>query len=231
MIYAPSTDITFRAFYVESKVGKTGLTVTCSVYGPSGSLVTAQAATEVSSGSYPGLYEYVLDEAETEDPGTYTAVFTTATTSVDQRTLTDRAVVTDLFTSVATIASDLTDVATDVTAVVADVNSIEDNTETFEAIVSHDIISWEPIGAHVSEALTASVFTLGRHRRSNGITLQSIAQNTYYTLDGSTPTSSHGFVLTAGAEPRFIPLADNTVMKFLRAANGAVLQGQFVRAT
>lgn len=72
----------FFAFYTASKLGKTGLTVTCTVRDRTGSaVVTAQAATELAG----GLYRYTLTSGNNTAEGEYIAVFTTTDTTVDQR--------------------------------------------------------------------------------------------------------------------------------------------------
>lgn len=69
-------DYNFYGFYVATKTGKTGLTVTCTVYGPGGVEANAQSATEVGG----GLYKYTHTDAVAGD---YIAVFATADATVD----------------------------------------------------------------------------------------------------------------------------------------------------
>lgn len=73
--------ITFSAFYVESKLGKTGLTVTVDVYRNGTQVVTGGSAVEVGG----GLYTYELGSGSVTVVGEYLAIFKTATTSVDQQ--------------------------------------------------------------------------------------------------------------------------------------------------
>ena len=78
MIEQISNSVKFMAFFLASKVGATGLTVTVDVYNPAGSLVvTAAAATAIGG----GLYAYTLTSTPTE--GEYIAIFKTAATTVD----------------------------------------------------------------------------------------------------------------------------------------------------
>lgn len=82
----------FEAYYVESKVGKTGLTVTVDIWkkvpgSAASEIVTGASATEVGD----GLYGYELAAASNDaNRATYTAVFKTATTSVDRQELAAR---------------------------------------------------------------------------------------------------------------------------------------------
>jgi len=70
-------DYKFYGFFVASKVGKTGLTVTVDVYDSAGvAQATGAAATEVGG----GLYTYTHTDAT---DGDYVAVFKTSDTSVD----------------------------------------------------------------------------------------------------------------------------------------------------
>ncbi len=59
--------------------------------------------------------------------------------------------------------------------------------------------------------------------------VQSLAQATYFTLDGSTPSATSGFSLLATQPAVLIPMGLNVVLKFLRGASGAVLQYQWIK--
>lgn len=78
--------VLFAAQFTESKVGKTGLTVTVNVYlvntsGSASTVVTGGSATEVGK----GVYSYLLASGSNATAGVLIAVFITATTSVDQQ--------------------------------------------------------------------------------------------------------------------------------------------------
>ena len=80
MIEQTNNALKFRAFYVASKVGKTGLTVTVDVYNPADTrIVTAAAATEIGG----GLYGYSLASGSVTAEGEYIAIFKTADSTVD----------------------------------------------------------------------------------------------------------------------------------------------------
>ena len=83
MLTKQGVALTFYAFYVASKTGKTGLTVTLDIYETtSGSpIVTAASATELGG----GLYYYTLASGSVDASGAYVAVFKTADSSVDQQ--------------------------------------------------------------------------------------------------------------------------------------------------
>jgi hypothetical protein len=71
----------FQAFYTSGKTGKTGLTVTATVYNPAGTVVvTAAACTEIGN----GLYAYTLASGSVATAGEYICIFHTADTTVNQ---------------------------------------------------------------------------------------------------------------------------------------------------
>lgn len=73
--------IRVRAFFVESKVGKSGLTVTLDYTDESGNATTGLSAT---AGAIDGEYYYILTP---DAPGMWLYVFKTATATVDQQHL------------------------------------------------------------------------------------------------------------------------------------------------
>lgn len=84
MIQKLGAPLIFTAFFVESKVGKTGLTVTVDVQerangGVATLIVTGGSATDAGG----GFYDYELSAASVDANGMYRAVFKTATTTVD----------------------------------------------------------------------------------------------------------------------------------------------------
>lgn len=100
MLRPLSVDLVFAAFFVESKVGKTGLMVTLDVH-----RVTASGSTEVVTGGSAtevgdGVYRYTLSSSSTGTEGLYVAVFKTSTTSVDQQHIAAAYYVTDLLGNV-----------------------------------------------------------------------------------------------------------------------------------
>lgn len=108
-------DVTVKAFFVESKVGKTGLTVTVDVYNPAGSKVVSDAsATEVGG----GLYTYtILGSSIPSTAGEWVAVFKTATTSVDVQHI-------PTIWVIGRVAEDVADVETKVDTAQADLDTI-----------------------------------------------------------------------------------------------------------
>ena len=84
MIEQQGNALKFLAYFVASKQGKTGLTVTCDVRNPAGTLVqTGASATEIGG----GLYSYTLSSGSVTSEGEFTAIFKTSDTTVDQQHL------------------------------------------------------------------------------------------------------------------------------------------------
>lgn len=83
MLTKSGVALTFYAFFVASKTGKTGLTVTIDVYEKTTAtpIVSAGSATEIGG----GLYYYTLASGSVDASGAYVAVFKTADSSVDQQ--------------------------------------------------------------------------------------------------------------------------------------------------
>lgn len=81
MIEQQGNALVFKAFFVASKIGKTGLTVTCDLYRNGSSVATAQAATEQGG----GFYSYTLASGSVDAEGLYECLFKTSDTSVDQQ--------------------------------------------------------------------------------------------------------------------------------------------------
>lgn len=86
MLEQVNNAVAFYAFFTESKMGKTGLTVTVDVWlvntsGTATEVVTGGSATEVGD----GLYRYGLASGSVTVEGEYLSVFKTATTSVDSQ--------------------------------------------------------------------------------------------------------------------------------------------------
>lgn len=88
------------------------------------------------------------------------------------------------------------------------------------------------LGAHGSDSdmSTAQEITRGAGaEEATCILLQCEGANVRYTLDGTDPTSSLGFVLTAGADPVLIPMPEGNTLKVLEAGTSAILQWQWGR--
>jgi hypothetical protein len=85
------------------------------------------------------------------------------------------------------------------------------------------------VGGHKGVALGAAVYSpQDKPIAANYLMVQTHTQNVYYTIDGSTPSATNGFVLLATQNPVYIPMGTSVIPMFIRAASGAVLQYQWV---
>lgn len=114
MLEQTGNALKFYAHFVESKVGKTGLTVTVDVYRNGTEIVTAGNAVEVGD----GLYSYELASGSNNAEGEYICIFKTATTSVDQQHIpalwvVNKAGVENLTGDLATILADTNELQAD----------------------------------------------------------------------------------------------------------------------
>ena len=75
--------------------------------------------------------------------------------------------------------------------------------------------------------LADGVMEINIPRSANCVLIQSNTQNVRYTLSGTDPTITSGFLFTAGATPLLVPLGRNARLKVCAVANGAVLELQF----
>lgn len=80
---------------------------------------------------------------------------------------------------------------------------------------------------HESYIMSAAVLELSIPNGVREIIMQAVSQNIRYTLDGTDPTTARGFQMVAGDPERRVSISSQTRLKFLREANGAVLQYQF----
>ena len=81
---------------------------------------------------------------------------------------------------------------------------------------------------HTARATLSAVVTLNIPQGVSYIMMQALAQNICYTLDGSTPSTDNGFRLVVGNEPTVLPVVNGrTMLRFIEAAGGAVLQYQY----
>lgn len=85
---------------------------------------------------------------------------------------------------------------------------------------------YQLVGAQTQNTSLSSVVTLTVTSPANGFFLQAIGQNIYVTFDGSTPASTLGFTLFAGADAKFYPFPPGTALKFKEAAASATLNYQ-----
>ncbi len=81
---------------------------------------------------------------------------------------------------------------------------------------------FQPEGSHTRNAALSSAVTLTKPSGAGLIILQCETQNVKFTLDGTTPTATVGFLLTAGDPPILVPVAGAAVKVIEVAASASV---------
>ena len=99
-----------------------------------------------------------------------------------------------------------------------------------ERIIEAPVI---PVGSHtqVTNATLASAQTLTAPSDCDGILWQNIGtQNISFTIDGTTPTATKGFLLFPTTEPRVVTVGGGITLKVIRVASGAALDYVWCRS-
>lgn len=86
-----------------------------------------------------------------------------------------------------------------------------------------------PVGAHTSNALISAATTLTLPEGANSILIQVSGRDLRYTLDGTTPTATLGFLLLSGSAPVRIDFTPGVILRVIESAATATLQYQFGR--
>jgi hypothetical protein len=86
-----------------------------------------------------------------------------------------------------------------------------------------------PVGDHVSNGAISSATTLTPPATANALLIQATGQNVRYTLDGTTPTASVGFVLRQDDQPLVIDLGVGMTVKVIEESATATIEYQWGR--
>ena len=98
---------------------------------------------------------------------------------------------------------------------------------TFARILEILLRAFNPVFTHSQNSSLSSAVTLVPETGSNKLLIQAFTNNVRYTLDGTTPTASLGFVLTAGDAPLVIPIGSATIVKVIEETASASIDFQF----
>lgn len=82
------------------------------------------------------------------------------------------------------------------------------------------------VGSHTQNSSLATVQTITISAGTTKLLIQSFTQNVRYTLDGTTPTATKGFRLTASNDPVIIPVVTGQTIKLIEEAASAVIEYQ-----
>lgn len=99
-----------------------------------------------------------------------------------------------------------------------------------KTLLQHHPFSLIPIGVHTVDNSINTATTVELPSGANALLVQATEQNARYTIDGTTPTASTGFVLKAGNDPVIILApTEDVVFNFISETAGSVINYQAVR--
>ena len=90
-----------------------------------------------------------------------------------------------------------------------------------------DALSFDPVGSHVDGTDISSAVTLTPPTGATKLLIQATGKDIRITLDGTVPTATCGFSLTADDPMLLIPLGNNTVIKVIEEEATADIQMQW----
>lgn len=86
------------------------------------------------------------------------------------------------------------------------------------------------VGAHTQNTTLNTVQSISVPSGANGLLVQATVKDIRYTIDGSTPSASVGFLLPAYSDPVIlVGVQDNTTFKFIEVAASATLDYVAIR--
>lgn len=96
------------------------------------------------------------------------------------------------------------------------------------AAVLNDWTAATPVGDHTVEDELDTAVTLTPPAGATQVLIQALTANIRYTIDGSTPTATAGFVLYVLADPLAIRLGAGGELQIIEESAGAVAQYQWL---
>jgi hypothetical protein len=94
------------------------------------------------------------------------------------------------------------------------------------ATFGNEVFRFAPMGAHVATS-GSGLGALTPPAGATKLMIQCSTQAIRYTLDGSTPSATQGFYLTANAAPVTIPISSGTIVQIAVVASGAWVNYQW----
>lgn len=98
---------------------------------------------------------------------------------------------------------------------------------TFARILEVLLRSFNPVGAHATDATISAATDITPPPGANKVLIQAFGADVRYTLDGTTPTAAVGFQLKAADPPILIPFGPGTVVKVIEETASATVDFQF----
>ena len=85
------------------------------------------------------------------------------------------------------------------------------------------LYNYDPLGSQHYVADLSDPVPVDVPANSNGLLVQVFAKDVYFTVDGSTPSATNRFVLTADADAQFLPFAPGTTLTFVEKEASAAM--------
>ena len=89
--------------------------------------------------------------------------------------------------------------------------------------------AFAPVGDHVSDDGIDSAATLTPPATANALLIQALAQDVRFTLDGTTPTASVGFLLRSDDQPLVIDIGPGMTIQVIEESPTATIEYQWGR--
>lgn len=89
--------------------------------------------------------------------------------------------------------------------------------------------AFSPVGAHNAGLDISGARALAPPAGATAIMISTSTKDVRFTLDGTAPTASVGFLLVSGATPIIVPIGPGVSLKVIEVAASAVLQYQWIR--
>lgn len=90
--------------------------------------------------------------------------------------------------------------------------------------------AWYPVGSHTENTTLNTAQTLTLPDGANGFIIQASVQNIRYTVDGTAPTSTKGFLIRTTDYPVILYApSNNSVFRFIEVTASATLEYQAIR--
>ncbi len=90
-----------------------------------------------------------------------------------------------------------------------------------------DIAAFDVVGAHQSNSTLSAAVALTPPAGATRLLIQAFGANVRYTLDGTAPTATVGFRLTADADPVLLLIGAGMTVTIIQEATGASIQYQW----
>lgn len=90
------------------------------------------------------------------------------------------------------------------------------------------LVAYGPVGTHTTLTGIAAATPLEKPAGATQVLIQASGQNIRFTLDNTAPTTTKGFLITAGSDPIIIAVPGETIIQFIQVAATAVLQYQWL---